>query len=139
MTADTLRNTLSVAVSGMKAQTERMKIISQNIANANAVSEGSDTEPYRRQTITFQSELDRSTKAHLVEVKNVGLDQSSFKTKYEPNHPAANAEGYVKYSNVNTIIEMWDMKEANRSFQANLSAYKTARKMHDGMVDLLRV
>lgn len=138
MPVDSLKNAMSVSVSGLKAQTQRMKVVSENIANANSFAENAQDIPYRRKTISFKSHLDRNIDAHLVEVGNVGIDPSKFSMKYEPHHPAADDNGYVKYSNVNVMVEMWDMQQANRSYKANLSSFTTAMKMYKQTVDLLR-
>ena len=138
MPADLLRNAMKISASGLKAQTQRMQIVAENIANANSFAENSDTTPYRRQTVSFQSHLDRNIDAQLVKVGNVGVDQSAFQKRYEPHHPAADEKGYVNYSNVNVTVEMWDMQQANRSFQANLSSFKTAEQMYRQTIELLR-
>ena len=105
-----LMDTMRISASGMKAQSERLKVVSQNIANAEAVgtTNGSD-QPYRRQTITFKNRLDRETGATLVKVDKVGVDRSDFDKRYDPSHPYADDQGYVLYPNVNPIMEMMDM------------------------------
>ena len=130
--------TLAIAASGLKAQSSRMRIISENIANADSVSEVPGGDPYRRKTITFQNALDREVGLDLVKVKKVGLDPSEFTKKYDPNNPAADKTGYVKLPNVNALIEMSDMREAQRSYEANLKVVEVARGMLQRTIDILR-
>ena len=130
--------TADIAVSGMKAQAERLRLISENMANADSISTAPGGEPYRRQVPVFKNYLDAANGAELVKVEKVVKDQSPFEKKYEPNHPAADAEGYVSLPNVNPLIEMMDMKEAQRSYEANLNVMKTARDMNSKVLDLLK-
>lgn len=130
--------TADIAVSGMKAQAERLRLISENMANADSISTEPGSEPYRRQVPVFKNYLDAANGAELVKVEKVVKDQSPFEKKYEPNHPAADAEGYVSLPNVNPLIEMMDMKEAQRSYEANLNVMKTARDMNSKVLDLLK-
>lgn len=130
--------TADIAVSGMKAQAERLRLISENMANADSISTEPGGEPYRRQVPVFKNYLDAANGAELVKVEKVVKDQSPFEKKYEPNHPAADAEGYVSLPNVNPLIEIMDMKEAQRSYEANLNVMKTARDMNSKVLDLLK-
>lgn len=127
-----------IAVSGMKAQSERLRIISENMANADSIGILPGEDPYRRQVVTFKDYIDKETGAKMVKVDKVVPDESQFPLKYDPNHPAANAEGYVAMPNVNPLIEMMDLKEAQRSYDANLSMMQTARDMNSKVLDLLK-
>jgi flagellar basal-body rod protein FlgC len=122
----------------MRVQGERLRVISENIANVDSVSEVPGGDPYRRKTITFQNALDRELGANLVKVKKVGLDPSEFTRKYDPSNPAADKSGYVKLPNVNALIEMNDMREAQRSYEANLKVIEVSRGMLQRTIDLLR-
>ena len=127
-----------IAVSGMKAQAQRLRIISENMANAESVATTKGGEPYRRQVVTFKQYVDKETGADMVKVEKVIKDQSEFIKKYDPNSPVADAQGYVSMPNVNPLIEMMDMKEAQRSYEANLSVMQTARDMNSKILDVLK-
>ena len=127
-----------VAASGMKVQAERLKVIAQNMANADSVSTTPGGEPYRRQVVSFQNYIDQKTGAQMVRVDKVVKDDSPFEKKYAPNHPAADAQGYISLPNVNPLIEMMDMKEAQRAYDANLNMVKTAREMNSSVLDILK-
>ena len=127
-----------IAVSGMKAQAQRLRIISENMANAESVATTKGGEPYRRQVVTFKQYVDKETGADMVKVDKVIKDQSEFIKKYDPNSPVADAQGYVSMPNVNPLIEMMDMKEAQRSYEANLSVMQTARDMNSKILDVLK-
>ena len=133
-----LMESLMISAAGMRVQGERLRVISENIANVDSVSEVPGGDPYRRKTITFQNALDREMGLNLVKVKKVGLDPSEFTRKYDPSNPAADSSGYVKLPNVNALIEMNDMREAQRSYEANLKVIETARGMLQRTIDLLR-
>ena len=126
------------AVSGLRAQTKRLRVVAENIANADTTASTPGGDPYRRKTITFQSELDRASGAAHVAVKDIGRDGAAFKRTFEPGHPSADAEGYVLRPNISTIVEMIDMQEAQRSYEANLSMLTGARSMLQRTIDLLR-
>lgn len=136
--AGNLTLSADIAASGMKAQSERLKVISQNMANADSVSAEPGGEPYRRQVVSFQNYLDPATGAQKVRVNKIVEDMSPFEKKYEPTHPAADAQGYVSLPNVNPLIEMMDMKEAQRVYDANLNMLKTAREMNSSVLDILK-
>lgn len=136
--AGNLSVSADIAVSGMKAQSERLRIISENMANADSIGIRHGEDPYRRQVVTFKDYIDKETGAKMVKVDKVVPDESQFPLKYDPNHPAANAEGYVAMPNVNPLIEMMDLKEAQRSYDANLSMMQTARDMNSKVLDLLK-
>lgn len=133
-----LSTSADIAVSGMKAQAQRLKVISENMANAESVSAEPEKDPYRRQVVTFQQYVDRETGADMVKVGKIVKDKSEFIKKYDPNHPAADAQGYVSMPNVNPLIEMMDMKEAQRSYEANLSVVQTSREMNSKILDILK-
>lgn len=135
---DSLMSSIAIASSGLKAQSMRMRVVAENVANANSTASTPGGDPYRRKTITFEAELDRSLGASLVEVKSIGVDRSSFKQVYDPSHPAADEDGYVKMPNVSTLIEMADMREATRAYEANLNMIEQARSMLMRTTDLIR-
>jgi flagellar basal-body rod protein FlgC len=130
--------TLAIAASGLRAQSGRMRIISENIANADSTPAVPGTDPYRRKIPTFQSEVDRALNVNLVELGKPQTDTSDFRLKYEPGHPAADANGNVKYPNVNPLIEMTDMREAQRTYEANIDVISATRKMIQRTIDILR-
>lgn len=136
--AGNLSVSADIAVSGMKAQAERLRVISENMANADSIGIRPGEDPYRRQVVTFKNYVDEATGAQLVKVDKVLPDRSPFQMKYMPDHPAANAEGYVAMPNVNPLVEMMDMKEAQRSYDANMSMMQTARDMNSKILDVLK-
>ena len=129
---------IAVAASGLRAQAGRMRIISENIANADSTAQRPGSDPYRRKVPTFRSEVDRTLQANVVGLGRVRTDQSDFRSKYEPGHPSADANGYVKYPNVNPLVEMTDMREAQRSYEANLNVIGATRRMIQRTIDILR-
>ncbi|MFN4310459.1 MAG: flagellar basal body rod protein FlgC [Ferrovibrio sp.] len=133
-----LKNAMKISASGMRAQGERLKTLAENIANADSLAKTPGGDPYRRKVISFKSELDRATGANLVKAQPPKTDRSDFDLKYDPGHPAANADGYVKMPNVKTVIEMADMREAQRTYEANLNVVDSAKQMITRTVDLLR-
>ena len=132
-----LKSAIETSVSGMTSQATRMRIIAENIANAQSTAKGPDGEPYRRRVVSFSNELDRASGAKLVNVKGIEMDKGEFDTKYDPGHPAADSEGYVKMPNVNPLIETMDMQQAQRSYEANLAAVKASQNMMVRTLDLL--
>ncbi|GJL97119.1 MAG: flagellar basal-body rod protein FlgC [Hyphobacterium sp.] len=129
---------LSVAAAGLRAQSARMRIIAENIANANSTAETPEGDPYRRQVPVFESELDRATGMETVRMSRATPDMSDFRMVHEPGHPAANDDGYVRYPNVQTLVELMDMREAQRSYEANLNMVESSRRMMERALDLLR-
>jgi flagellar basal-body rod protein FlgC len=129
---------IKISASGMKAQGTRLRVISENIANANSLAETPGGEPYRRKLISFRDQLDRSMGASVVAVNKIEFDQSDFGRRYDPTHPAADKEGYVMTPNVNGLIEMMDLREAQRSYTANLDMIETSKRMIERTIDLLR-
>jgi flagellar basal-body rod protein FlgC len=129
---------MAIAASGLRAQSSRMRVISENIANADSTAQRQGGDPYRRKIPTFRSEVDRALDANTVAMGKVRMDPTDFRTKYEPGHPAADANGYVKYPNVNSLVEMNDMREAQRSYEANLNVIGATRRMLQRTIDLLK-
>lgn len=132
-----LQSAMETSASGMRSQNTRMRIIAENIANAESMAKDASGEPYRRRSVSFENELDRATGTTKVKVGGIIKDQSEFAKRYEPNHPAADADGYVKAPNVNVLIETMDMRTAQRSYEANLAAVKAAQTMMVRTIDLL--
>lgn len=133
-----LKNSIFVAASGMKAQGTRLRVISENLANVDSLSQTPGGEPYRRKILTFSNVLDREIGADTVRVKNIMPDKGDFELRYDPAHPAANSEGYVLTPNVNSLVEMTDMREAQRSYEANLNIIEVSKGMLSRTLDLLR-
>ncbi len=127
---------MAVAASALKAQQSRMRVIAENIANAESTAAAAGGQPYRRQIPVFQArEINGATGVALAEVR---VDQGDFRSEYDPSHPAANAEGYVLRPNVNTLVEAMDMREAQRAYEANLNVIETARAMDMRTLELLK-
>jgi flagellar basal-body rod protein FlgC len=129
---------MTVAASGMRAQSERMKIIAENIANANSTSPAPGGEPYRRQIATVKSSFDREMDATVVKAGRPLPDMSAFRTQYDPGNPEADKQGYVKLPNVNSLIEIMDMREAQRSSEADITVMDATKSMQARTVDLLK-
>jgi len=129
---------MQIAASGLRAQTGRMQVIAENVANADSTAQRPGGDPYRRKIPTFRSEVDRALEANTVTMGKIRPDPTDFRTKYEPGHPAADQNGYVKYPNVNSVIEMNDMREAQRSYEANVNVISATRRMIQRTIDLLR-
>ena len=129
---------MGIATSGLRAQAGRMRVISENIANADSTGSSPGADPYRRKVPTFVSHLDRTLDAKTVGMGKIVPDNSDFRTKYEPSNPAADQNGYVKYPNVNPLIEMTDMREAQRSYEANLNIIGATRRMIQRTLDILK-
>jgi len=128
---------MSVAASGMRAQTERMKTISENIANANSTSPIKGADPYRRKVATIKPDFDRELDATLVKAGKPVPDKSEFRSQYDPGNPNADKQGYVKLPNVDSLVEIMDMREAQRSYEADLSVMESTKQMLAKTVDLL--
>lgn len=135
---DPLVASLKISASGLEAQSSRLRVVSENLANARSTGDVPGADPYRRKTVSFAQELDRAAGVETVEIKKIGVDQSDFRTEYDPGNPAADANGVVKYPNVNILVEMADMREANRSYEANLQSIRQARDLINSTIDLLR-
>ena len=135
---DDIIKTIRISAAGMRVQGTRLRVISQNIANADSLPQSPGDNPYRRKLVTFKNELDKSIGLETVRVHRLHRDQSDFGKTYDPSHPAADADGYVKTPNVNTLIEMMDMREAQRSYEANLNLIKSSKNMLNSVIDVLR-
>ena len=133
-----LATSMAIVASGMRAQTDRMRVISENIANANSTSKTPDGEPYRRKIATMQSEFDRAMDATVVKPGQPVQDMTDFRLQYDPGNPAADKTGYVKLPNVNPLVEIMDMREAQRSYEADLTVMEASKAMMARTVDLLK-
>ncbi|MBX9819687.1 flagellar basal body rod protein FlgC [Afipia birgiae] len=129
---------MGIATSGLRAQAGRMRVISENIANADSTAKTAGGDPYRRKVPTFSSELDRTLDSRVVTLGKVKPDTSDFRIKHEPGNPVADANGNVKYPNVNSLVEMTDMREAQRSYEANLNVISATRRMIQRTLDILK-
>ncbi|KMO41007.1 flagellar basal body rod protein FlgC [Methylobacterium tarhaniae] len=127
-----------LASAGLEAQSLRMRVVSENLANVQSTGDAPGADPYSRKTVTFKAELDRAVGAASVKVRDIDTDKTPFRVEYDPSNPAADQNGNVKLPNVNSLIEMADMREANRSYEANLQVIKQARAMVASVIDLLR-
>ena len=131
-------SSLKIAATGMHAQTARMRVIAENIANADSAGKAPGDEPYRRRIPTFQTAYDAEVGGRVVVIGKLAYDMSDFSSRFEPGHPAADANGYVQYPNVNTLIETVDMRQAQRSYEANLNAIEAAKSLTMRTIDLLK-
>jgi flagellar basal-body rod protein FlgC len=135
---DDLKISSTIASHGMKAQATRLRVISENLANADSTAEKPGMEPYRRKLVTFRNQLDRHLEADTVKVKKIYNDQSKLQSKYDPTHPGADDKGYVQVPNVNPLVEMMDMREAQRTYEANMNVISTSRQMVAKTLELLK-
>ena len=133
-----LTKALSISAHGMEVQTMRLRVIAENLANQDSTGSTQGADPYRRKTITFENRMDRALGSATVRVKEVGKDPSVLPLRYDPSNPAANAEGYIKLPNVNSFTEMMDMREAQRSYSANLSVMEVSRGMLTRAIEMLK-
>ncbi|HYZ31615.1 MAG TPA: flagellar basal body rod protein FlgC [Crenalkalicoccus sp.] len=133
-----LERALRISAAGMQAQSQRLRVVAENLANAESTGEAPGADPYRRKTVTFTNRLDRSLGAETVRVSRIDTDDGAFPRRYDPSHPAADAQGYVKLPNVDGVIEMMDMREAQRSYNANLAVLDTTRGMLARTIESLR-
>ncbi len=131
-------SSLRIAASGLHAQTARMRIIAENLANTDSAGKTPTEDPYRRRIPTFVATYDAQAGGHAVHVGRIAYDLSSFNSRYEPGHPAADESGYVKYPNINPLIESMDMRQAQRTYEANLNVITVTRQMLGGTLDILR-
>jgi len=138
MAIDPLVSSMHIASSGLQTQSARLRVVSENIANAQSTGSTAGADPYARKTITFESELDRASGDSLVQIKSIGTDTTPFRIEHLPGNPAADANGDVKMPNVDMLFELADMREANRSYEANLQVVKQTRQMLSSTIDLLR-
>lgn len=137
MTGD-LNQALNVSAAGMDAQTTRLRVIAENIANQDTTGSSPGADPYRRKTISFESTIDRAAGVENVRVKSIGVDGSDLPLRYDPANPASNPQGYVKLPNVNSFVEIMDMREAERSYSANLAVMQATRGMLNKTIELLK-
>jgi flagellar basal-body rod protein FlgC len=133
-----LMKSIMIAASGLRAPSGRMEVISENIANADSTPSQAGGDPYRRKIATFQSEMDHALGARVVKLGTVATDSTDFQVKNQPGHPAADANGNVKYPNVNPLIEMTDLRDAQRSYSANLNVINATRAMIQRTLDILK-
>jgi flagellar basal-body rod protein FlgC len=131
-------SSLKIAASGLTAQTARMRVIAENIANADSAGKTPEDQPYRRRIPTFEAIMDPETGTETVKVGKIAQDMSDFESRYEPGHPAADKNGYVKYPNVDTLVESMDMREAQRTYEANLNVVSVTKQMLSRTLDLLK-
>jgi flagellar basal-body rod protein FlgC len=129
---------IAIAASGLRAQAGRLRVIAENVANADSTAQRANGEPYRRKVASFRSEMDRTLEARVVSLGRVQTDPTDFRVKYEPGHPAADANGNVRYPNVNSLIEMTDMREAQRSYEANINVISATRRMLQRTIEILK-
>ncbi len=135
---DSLKASLGVLSSGMRAQSERLKVISQNLANKDTAALTPNEDPYRRQLVHFENYFDKKAGANKVRVSHVSEDQTNFELRFEPNHPGSSDTGYVKYSNVTGLIEIADLQQASRSYQAQLNSFRLTRQLQQQTINMLR-
>jgi flagellar basal-body rod protein FlgC len=131
-------SSLKIAATGLHAQSARMRVIAENLANADSAGKTPGEEPYRRKIPTFKAVMDAEAGGTVVKIGRVALDQSEFNSRYEPGHPAADEAGFVRYPNVTSLIETMDMREAQRSYEANLNVVSVTRQMLGSTIDILR-
>lgn len=133
-----LNDSMKIAASGMKVQSDRLRMVAENLANVDSTGQTPGSEPYRRKVITFKNVMDKELGIETVAISKRGTDKSDFIKKYEPSHPAADEQGYVLYPNVNTVVETVDMREARRAYEANLGVIEVSKAMMARTLDLLR-
>ena len=133
-----LSKAMYISAAGMRVQGARMRVVAENLANADSAPLAPGGEPYRRKTIAFGNALDRELGVELVRVARYGVDRSAPQLRHDPGHPAADADGYVLTPNVNSLIEVMDMRQAERSYEANLGVIRASRAMLQSAIDLLR-
>ena len=133
-----LQKALSISARGMNVQTTRLRVIAENLANQDTTGTSPGTQPYRRKTVTFATAVDKSVGAETVKVKKVGRDMGELPLRFDPGHPAADERGYVRVPNVNSFVEVMDLKEAQRSYSANLNVLQVSRGMISRTIEMLR-
>ncbi len=129
---------LRISAAGMEAETTRLRVVAENLANRDSTADSPGTEPYRRKTVTFENRLDRELGIERVQVRRVAPDMSALPQRFDPSHPAADERGYVRTPNVNSFIEMMDMREAQRAYSANLSVLEVTKGMLQRAIEILR-
>ncbi len=135
---DALRASLQIAGSGLQTQATRLRVVSENIANAQSTANVPGGDPYTRQTISFENALDRAAGVSMVKVKQIGRDSAPYRVEQDPGNPAADDKGFVKLPNVDVLVELADMREANRSYEANLQVAKQSSDMQNQTIALLK-
>lgn len=135
---DPLQATLRIGASGLEAQSRRLRVVAENMANAQSTGRTPGSDPYTRKVISFESKIDDAAGGNLVRVAGIDRQRSPYRVEHMPGHPAADAQGFVRLPNVDLVVEAADMREANRSYEANLQAIKQAREMITLTIDLLR-
>ena len=135
---DPMQAIMKIAASGLDAQSKRMRVVSENLANAQSTGKTAGADPYTRKIISFDAVLDEATNANLVKADRIEPQRTAYRIEHDPDNPAADANGYVKLPNVNMLVELADMREANRSYEANLQVMKQTREMISMTIDLLR-
>jgi flagellar basal-body rod protein FlgC len=133
-----LNRALGISAAGMDAQTTRLRVIAENIANQDSTGSSPGADAYRRKTVTFGNRLDRALDADTVRVERIGRDRSEMPLRYDPSNPAANTQGYVKLPNINSFAEVMDMRDAERSYSANLAVMQATRTMMTRTIELLK-
>ena len=133
-----LVKTIKISAAGMQAQGTRLRVIAENLANADSLADNPGEKPYQRKVVTFKNVLDRELSADKVKVDKILLDRSEFSKRFDPQHPSADEDGYVLHPNVNSLVELMDMREAQRSYEANLNVINTSKGMLTRTIDLLR-
>jgi flagellar basal-body rod protein FlgC len=129
---------MGAAATGLRAQTVRIRISAENLANADSTASTPGGDPYRRKAPVFRTFYDRAVGADTVKVTGERADQTPFPEKFDPSNPGADARGYVKLSNVSALVEMADLREAQRAYEANLNVVEASRAMMLGVVSLLK-
>ena len=132
-------SSLKIAASGLHAQNARMRVIAENIANADSAGKTPEEEPYRRRIPTFKAVMDEEAGGQVPQIGRLSYDQSDFNMRFEPGHPAADEKGYVRYPNVNPMVEMTDMREAQRSYEANINVIGATRRMIQRTLEILKI
>ena len=133
-----LTQVMDISTSGMEAQGTRLKVIAENLANSNSLATTPGGDPYRRKTVSFKNEFDRASGETKVAVDKIGTDKAQFSQKYDPSNPAADAQGYVKQPNVNMLVEAMDMREAQRSYEANVNMVEVSKSMLLKTINMLQ-
>ncbi|MBR0656393.1 flagellar basal body rod protein FlgC [Plastoroseomonas arctica] len=133
-----IESALRISAAGMNVQGTRLRVVAENLANRDSTGQTPGGDPYRRRTVTFANRLDREIGANTVRVSRVGTAQGEFPLRFDPSHPAANAQGYVRTPNVDSLVETMDMREAQRSYSANLGVLEASRAMLTRTIEALR-
>ncbi len=133
-----LSKALAISAQGMDVQTTRLRVIAENLANQDTTGSTAGADAYRRKTITFENRFDRELGAQAVRVKAIDHDKSDLPKRYDPSNPGADAQGYVKTPNVNSFVEVMDMREAQRSYNANLQVLEVSRGMLTRVIGMLK-